>query len=102
VIDSGSSSGTFAHRRPGDKARRSGRRPGGPTRGGRDHDEGSPPGLGVHVNDVVGVVPSPDDPGDVVIGSDGGTLVFGDATFAGSPRRHGRQRQRHRRRLLDL
>ncbi len=45
---------------------------------------GSLPGLGVHVNNVVGVVPTHDNGGYWMIGSDGGVFAFGDANFVGS------------------
>ena len=45
---------------------------------------GSLPGLGVHVHDIVGMVPSPDDGGYFLVGSDGGVFAFGDAAFEGS------------------
>ncbi len=45
---------------------------------------GSLPGDGVHVTDVVGMVPSPDDRGYFLVGSDGGVFAFGDAPFLGS------------------
>jgi kumamolisin len=45
---------------------------------------GSLPGLGVHVHDVTGMVPSPDDQGYFLVGQDGGVFSFGDAPFLGS------------------
>ena len=45
---------------------------------------GSLPGLGVHVNDIAGMVPSPDDRGYFLVGRDGGVFSFGDAPFLGS------------------
>ncbi len=45
---------------------------------------GSLPGLGVHVNDIVGMVPSPDDKGYFLVGQDGGVFAFGDAPYLGS------------------
>ena len=45
---------------------------------------GSLPGLGVHVSDIVGMVPSPDDKGYFLVGQDGGVFAFGDAPFLGS------------------
>ncbi|HEY5024106.1 MAG TPA: protease pro-enzyme activation domain-containing protein [Acidimicrobiales bacterium] len=45
---------------------------------------GSLPGLGVHVADIVGMVPSPDDKGYFLVGQDGGVFAFGDAPFLGS------------------
>jgi hypothetical protein len=46
--------------------------------------EGSLPGLGVHVNNVVGIVPTADGQGYWMVGSDGGVFAFGDAGFVGS------------------
>jgi hypothetical protein len=45
---------------------------------------GSLPGLGVHVHDITGMVPSPDDKGYFLVGQDGGVFAFGDAPFLGS------------------
>ncbi len=45
---------------------------------------GSLPGLGVHVDDITGMVPSPDDRGYFLVGQDGGVFSFGDAPFLGS------------------
>jgi hypothetical protein len=45
---------------------------------------GSLPGLHIHVNDVVGVVATPDGKGYWMVGSDGGVFAFGDAGFVGS------------------
>jgi len=45
---------------------------------------GSLPGIGVHVNDIVGVVPTSDGKGYWMVGSDGGVFAFGDAGFVGS------------------
>ena len=45
---------------------------------------GSLPGLGAHVNDIVGMVPSPDDHGYFLVGSDGGVFAFGSAPYLGS------------------
>ncbi|HXQ58958.1 MAG TPA: G1 family glutamic endopeptidase, partial [Acidimicrobiales bacterium] len=45
---------------------------------------GSLPGLGVHVKDIVGMVPSPDDKGYFLVGQDGGVFAFGDAPYLGS------------------
>ena len=45
---------------------------------------GSLPGLGIHVGDVAGMVPSPDDRGYFLVGQDGGVFSFGDAPFLGS------------------
>jgi len=45
---------------------------------------GSLPGIGVRVNDIVGMVSTSDDKGYYLVGSDGGVFAFGDATFDGS------------------
>ena len=45
---------------------------------------GSLPGLGISVNNIVGMVPSPDDRGYFLVGQDGGVFAFGDAPFLGS------------------
>jgi hypothetical protein len=45
---------------------------------------GSLPGLGVHVDDIAGMVPSSDDKGYFLVGQDGGVFSFGDAPFLGS------------------
>jgi hypothetical protein len=45
---------------------------------------GSLPGLGIHVNDIVGIVPTFDEHGYYIVGSDGGVFAFGDATYEGS------------------
>ena len=45
---------------------------------------GSLPGLGIRVNDIAGMVPSPDDRGYFLVGRDGGVFSFGDAPFLGS------------------
>ena len=45
---------------------------------------GSLPGDGVHVNDIVGIVPTPSGHGYWLIGSDGGIFTFGDAQYYGS------------------
>ena len=45
---------------------------------------GSLPGLGVHVNDINGMVPSPGDMGYFLVGRDGGVFAFGDAPYLGS------------------
>ena len=45
---------------------------------------GSLPGIGVHVNDIVGMVTTSDNRGYYLVGSDGGVFAFGDATFDGS------------------
>ncbi len=46
--------------------------------------EGSLPGLGIHVKNIVGLVPTADGKGYWMIGSDGGVFAFGDAGFVGS------------------
>ena len=46
--------------------------------------EGSLPGLGIHVKNIVGLVPTSDGNGYWMIGSDGGVFAFGDAGFVGS------------------
>jgi len=45
---------------------------------------GSLPGIGVHVNDIVGVVPTATGQGYWMVGSDGGVFAFGNAGFVGS------------------
>jgi hypothetical protein len=45
---------------------------------------GSLPGLGVHVNNIVGMVGSANGQGYFLVGSDGGVFSFGSTTFAGS------------------
>ena len=45
---------------------------------------GSLPGLGVHVDDVVGMVPTADERGYFLVGADGGVFAFGDAAYLGS------------------
>ena len=45
---------------------------------------GSLPGLGVNVNNIVGIVPTSDNAGYWMVGSDGGVFGFGDAGFVGS------------------
>jgi subtilase family serine protease len=45
---------------------------------------GSLPGLGVHVNNIVGAVPTADGRGYWMIGRDGGVFAFGDAGYVGS------------------
>jgi hypothetical protein len=45
---------------------------------------GSVPGVGVHINDVVGMSPTADRAGYWLAGSDGGVFSFGDAGFHGS------------------
>jgi len=46
--------------------------------------EGSLPGLGIHVKNIVGLVPTSTGKGYWMIGSDGGVFAFGDAGFVGS------------------
>ncbi len=46
--------------------------------------EGSVPGLGIHVNNVVGVAETADGGGYWMVASDGGIFNFGDAGFFGS------------------
>ena len=46
--------------------------------------EGSLPGDGVHVTNVVGITPTPDRGGYYMVASDGGIFAFGDARFQGS------------------
>ena len=45
---------------------------------------GSLPGLGVHVHDIVGIVPTATDAGYFLVGSDGGVFAFGNAPFENS------------------
>jgi hypothetical protein len=45
---------------------------------------GSLPGIGVHVNDIVAVVPTSTGKGYWMVGADGGVFAFGDAGFVGS------------------
>jgi hypothetical protein len=45
---------------------------------------GSLPALHVHVNNIVGVVPTHDNGGYWMVGSDGGVFAFGDAGYLGS------------------
>jgi hypothetical protein len=45
---------------------------------------GSLPGMGVHVSNIVGMVPTADDGGYFLVGSDGGVFAFGNAPFLGS------------------
>ncbi len=46
--------------------------------------QGSVPGLGVHVGNIVAMAPTPDGGGYWIVGSDGGVFSFGDATYHGS------------------
>ena len=52
--------------------------------GGSGRFYGSLPGLGVSVDDIVGMVPSPTDGGYFLVGQDGGVFAFGDAPYLGS------------------
>jgi hypothetical protein len=45
---------------------------------------GSLPGIHVHVDNIVGIVPTSDDVGYFLVGSDGGVFAFGDAPFENS------------------
>jgi hypothetical protein len=45
---------------------------------------GSLPGIGVKVNDIVGMVPTVTDKGYFLVGSDGGVFAFGTAPYLGS------------------
>jgi hypothetical protein len=45
---------------------------------------GSIPGLGLHLNNIVGMGATPDGGGYWLVGSDGGVFSFGDAVFYGS------------------
>jgi Bacterial Ig-like domain (group 1)/Pro-kumamolisin, activation domain len=45
---------------------------------------GSLPGLGIHIGNIVGMVPSSDYKGYFLVGSDGGVFSFGDTQFEGS------------------
>ncbi|HEY6474622.1 MAG TPA: MBG domain-containing protein, partial [Acidimicrobiales bacterium] len=45
---------------------------------------GSLPGIGIHVNDIVGISSTPDDHGYYLVGRDGGVFAFGDAQYFGS------------------
>ncbi|MHB8681195.1 MAG: fibronectin type III domain-containing protein [Acidimicrobiales bacterium] len=51
---------------------------------GSEPYEGSLPGVGVHVNDIVGMISTPDGRGYWLVGSDGGVYAFGDAVYHGS------------------
>ncbi len=51
---------------------------------GADLYHGSVPGLGIDVNDIVGLAPTCDGAGYWLAGSDGGVFSFGDARFHGS------------------
>ena len=45
---------------------------------------GSLPGLGIHVDNVVGIVPAANYGGYYLVGSDGGVFSFGDTAYEGS------------------
>ena len=45
---------------------------------------GSLPGLGIHVDNVVGIAPAANYDGYYLVGSDGGVFSFGDTTYEGS------------------
>jgi hypothetical protein len=45
---------------------------------------GSLPGMGIDVDDIVGMVPTTNDQGYYLVGSDGGVFAFGNAPFYGS------------------
>ena len=51
---------------------------------GGDRYYGSLPGLGINVDDIVGMVPTADNGGYWLVGSDGGVFAFGDAGYVGS------------------
>lgn len=42
------------------------------------------PDVGVHVNDIVSMLSTPDGKGYLLLGADGGVFAFGDAHFRGS------------------
>ena len=46
--------------------------------------QGSLPALGIHVNNIKGIVPTSDGKGYWLVGSDGGVFALGDAGFVGS------------------
>ncbi len=52
--------------------------------GGSSGFYGSLPGLGVGVDDIVGIVPSSDGRGYFLVGADGGVFSFGDTAYEGS------------------
>ena len=52
--------------------------------GGGSGFYGSLPQMGISVNNVVGMVPSPDDRGYFLVGTDGGVFAFGDSGYYGS------------------
>ncbi|MHB8681522.1 MAG: hypothetical protein ACYDA2_05430 [Acidimicrobiales bacterium] len=51
---------------------------------GSTNYQGSLPGDGVHVTNIVGIAPTKDHGGYWMVGSDGGIFAFGDAAFHGS------------------
>ena len=51
---------------------------------GQDPYEGSLPGLGISVHDIIGMAATADRGGYWLVGSDGGMFAFGDAGFDGS------------------
>jgi hypothetical protein len=51
---------------------------------GDARNSGSLPALGLHVSNIVGLVPTDDGGGYWLAGSDGGIFAFGDADFVGS------------------
>ena len=51
---------------------------------GRDPFYGSLPGIGVRVQNIVDMAPTPDGRGYWLVGSDGGVFAFGDAPYLGS------------------
>jgi hypothetical protein len=59
-------------------------RDGGMFAFGNAHYFGSLPGIGVHVGNIVGLVPTGDGQGYWLVGSDGGVFAFGDAAYVGS------------------
>jgi hypothetical protein len=59
-------------------------RTGGVTAYGGAQLYGSLPHLGLSVDDIVGIAPTPDGRGYWLVGVDGGVFAFGDAAFEGS------------------
>ncbi|HUY63901.1 MAG TPA: hypothetical protein VMV14_05235 [Acidimicrobiales bacterium] len=51
---------------------------------GATNYQGSVPGAGAHVSDIVGIAPSADGGGYYMVGADGGVFAFGDAAYHGS------------------
>src|SRR5580704_14692153 len=45
---------------------------------------GSLPGLGIHVDNIVGIAPAANYGGYYLVGSDGGVFSFGDTSYEGS------------------